>query len=418
MSDKIEEVRDAFRSAEKVDDEAPSGSEPRKDGGEPDLDSDGPDLIETDGDLGLPSEFPVDPLGMAAGKFHFLTARGEMAELSAGAMNNRANLVALVAGCDDPIEQLARVARPESKRDNGFNVAAAADVLMQACSALPLFDPSMSIRNFGTWRGDSSHPIVHLGESIEAPGDRSKKGRMIARALYPAVPSRPSPASGPASIDELEWIRDRIQRFWNWNGTRDADVLIGWVGQAALGQFPSWRTHMYLKGRHGAGKTAATRIVSALLGGMSTGVKNSTSAAAIRQTTNRMAIARVFDEAEADEAGSVSEVIALFRLMSDAEGAQVERGTSDHAGIRFELYGAGLLASIIPAPMTSADRSRFVILTLGELDESAEPADQALLLAELQRDANDIGPAVWRRMLDLAPDRWDQTFRVYNGLVQ
>jgi len=418
VSDETEEVREAFRSAEKVENDAPSSFRHRKEPGADDSEGGGPDLIDDESDTGLPDGFPVRPLGMAAGKFHFLTTRGEMSELSAGAMNNRANLVALVAGCDDPVDQLARIGRAQSKRDQGFNVSIAADRLMMACSALPLFDPSMSIRHFGTWRGQSDHPIVHLGENVLAPGDADRKGRMIARALYPAVPSRAKPSNAAAEVAELEWIRDRIQDFWNWNGPRDADVLIGWVGQAALGQYPSWRTHMYVKGKHGAGKTATTRVVSSLLGGMSTGVKNSTSAAAIRQTTNRMSVARVFDEAEADDSGSISEVIALFRLMSDAEGAQVERGTSCHAGSLFELYGAGVLASIIPAPMTSADRSRFVILTLGERDESAEPTDQALLLGELQKDAQDIGPSVWRRMLDLAPSRWDETFRVYNGLVQ
>jgi len=407
MTGNIDAVRAVFETAEDVTPVA-----------EPEPSDDGPDLIDDGNDVGLPDGFPVHPLGMAAGRFHFLTARGEMADLSAGAMNNRANLVALVAGSDDPVSHLARIGRPEGKRDHGFNVAKAADQLMQACSALPLFDPGMPIRHFGTWRGHSNHPIVHLGEHIEAPGDADRKGRMIARALYPAVPSRSAPADRGAAAADLGWIRDRIQRFWNWSGPRDADVLIGWVGQAALGQFPSWRTPMYVKGKHGAGKTAATRVVSALLGGMSTGVKNSTSAAAIRQTTNRMSVARIFDEAEADDTGAISEVIALFRLMSDAEGAQVERGTSDHSGIRFELYGAGFLASIIPAPMTSADRSRFVVLTLGEREESTEPADQALLLAELQRDAQDMGPAVWRRMLNLAPERWDETFRVYNSLIQ
>ncbi|SEP27536.1 hypothetical protein SAMN04490248_1682, partial [Salinihabitans flavidus] len=290
--------------------------------------------------------------------------------------------------------------------------------LMQACSALPLYDQATPMRHFGTWRGACADPVVHLGERVLASDQEPRKGRMIGRALYPAVPSRAAPAETPARADDLDWIRRRLQRHWNWGGERDADILMGWIGQAALGQYPSWRTHMYLKGKHGSGKTTVTRVASALLGGMSTGVKNSTSAAAIRQTTNRMAVARVFDEAEADDSGAIGDVIALFRLMSDSEGAQVERGTSDHSGVRFELYGAGFLASIIPAAMTSADRSRFVILTLGEREDSASPADQALRLDELQRDAAGIGAGVWRRMLDLAPSRWDQTFRIYNGLVQ
>lgn len=433
MNDGIDGVRNAFQNAEDIDVDqhedvqkvasdplsaSPTRRKPSRSGSE-----DGPSMLDDGGaEVVLPPGFPVQPLGMAGGKFHFLTARGELTELSAHAMSSRANLMALVTGAEDAIGHLAMLG-PPGRRDNGFNPSNAADKLMMACSALPLFNGSISMRHFGTWRGGTSSPVVHLGERLEAAAEEDQNGRMIARALYPAVPSIAAPATDAATADDLDWIRRRLKLYWNWGGENDADILIGWIGQAALGQYPTWRTHCYLKGKHGAGKTTATKIVSWLLGGMSTGVKNSSSEAAVRQTTNRMAIARVFDEAEAEEGGRVGDVIELFRLMSDAEGAQVERGTSDHAGIRFGLYGAGFLASIIPAAMTSADRSRFVILTLGERAQergpgAPDPTAQAVMLEELQEDARELGPKVWRRMLDLAPSRWDKTFRLYNALIQ
>ncbi|MBO9451459.1 hypothetical protein J7426_14390 [Tropicibacter sp. R16_0] len=388
------------------------GGDPAAD--EPDFD--GPKLVDGDEkEPILPRGFPVQPLGMSGGRFHFLTARGEKVELTAGSMTNRANLVALVTGVPGDLEHLAAIA-PPVRRDIGFNAPKAADVLMRACSALPLFDGDMPIRHTGTWRASTSHPVVHLGESLWAGEKERRDGRRVAGALYPAVPSRQAPSHELCTASDLEWIRDRIQRFWNWGSPDNADILIGWIGQAALGQYPSWRTHCYIKGKHGSGKSTLLKVVSDLLGGMSLGVLNSTSAAALRQTTNRMAVARIIDEAEGSSV--IEEVIATFRLMSNAEGAQVSKGTADHAGIKFQVYGAGLLASIIPGGMTPQDLSRFVVLPLGARERVENPEDQAMLLAELEGDAKALGPKVWARMLSLAPDRWDASFRIYNSLVQ
>jgi len=370
------------------------------------------------GSSSLPEDFPVQPLGMSGQKFYFLSARGELVELSAGAMSHRANLVSLLAGSSNPMRHLKDVGPPSGRNDTEFNPSKVADTLMQACSELPLYDTSKPIRHFGTWRGASSDPVVHLGESIETAADEDRNGRMVAGALYPAVPGRSAPGDTVPSADEVDWIRERIERFWSWKSATAADLVIGWIGQAALGQYPMWRAHMWIRGRSGAGKSTLLEVISSLLGGMSLGVKNSASAASIRQTTNRMAVARIFDEAENSGTGAIQEVIELFRLMSDATGARVERGTSDHAGIRFELYGAGLLGSIIPGTMAPQDRSRFVMLALNDRSTSQSPEDDALRLSELQDDARQMGPLLWRRMLSAAPDRWDKAFRVYSAKVQ
>lgn len=401
MNDGFERVGEVLRNATDLDDDAGGG------------------FIDDEDEVGgiLPPRFPVQPLGQADGKFHFLTARGEKAELTASAMASRSNLVALFAGAPDPMASLAMIGEKKSK-DIGFNAALAADVLMQACSELPLFDPSTSMRHFGTWRGSTEHPVVHLGEEIIVGSGERRRGRRVGDALYPAVPAKPPPAARPALAEDLAHVRDRIRDAWSWGSGHDADAIMGWVGQAVLGQYPSWRTHCYIRGRHGSGKTTLTKLVSDLLGGMSTGVKNGATAASIRQITNRQAIARIFDEAEGDDHGSISDVVALFRLMSGSDGAKVERGTSDHGGVSFELYGAGFLAAIIPAHMTPADRSRFVILAMNERQASDNPAAAAQILANLQADAKALGPEIWRRMITLAPQRWDRTFQVYNGLVQ
>ena len=455
MTDGIEEVRNVFDQRETIpaiDQEGEkigsgsansgeSGADPLEDrGGDPGPDpadypadwrGDGPGPDEAADQHGggsdagqalddiLPPGFPVQALGMAGGKFYFLSVRGELVEYAAGALSHRSNLVALMAGKTDPMRALGDIAPPTGKRDTGFNAATAGDKLMQACGCLPLFDRNMPMRNVGTWRGKTGHPIVHLGEELRVHHTEKRRGRMISGALYPAVPSIDAPASDAASAEDLEWICRRIGDYWNWKCENAGPLVMGWIGQAILGHYPEWRTHLWVNGKNGSGKSTLLQIISSLLGGMSAGVKNSSSAASIRQTTNRQAVVRIFDEAEKSEnGGGVEDVIAMFRLMSGAEGAQMERGTSDHAGIKFGLYGAGLLGSIIPGGMTPQDRSRFAMLTLGERVAPQNPEDAAMWLATLEQDAEAIGPAIWRRMLKLAPLRWDPAFRIYNGMVQ
>jgi len=390
---------------------------PRGESGDHSVDGSGGDQ-DDDGGL-LPAGFPVQPLGMASGKFYFLTARGELTELAAGALSHRSSLVALFAGQTNPIIPLCNIAPPAGKRDTGFNAAQAGDILMQACGAMPLFDRNMPIRHVGTWRGTTGYPVVHMGEVLQVNPTEKRQGRMVANALYPSVPAIEAPANEPISVAEVAFFAKRITNFWNWQCDNAGDLIVAWIGQAALGQFPEWRTHLWINGKNGGGKSTLLQVISSLLGGMSAGVKNGSSAASIRQTTNRMAVVRIFDEAEkSDQGGGVDYIIEMFRVMSGQEGAQMERGTSDHAGIRFGLYGAGLLGSIIPGGMAPQDRNRFVMLTLGDRLASGNPMQAAMYLEELEQDAKAYGPAVWRRMLSLAPKRWDTTFRAYNALVQ
>ncbi|WP_068115255.1 hypothetical protein [Tropicimonas marinistellae] len=366
----------------------------------------------------LPPAFPVRPVGAADGVFYFLSARGELVPLTARDLSNRTRLFSLFAGVADPLRWLRWIAKP-LKGDKDFNTNHAAEFLITACSELPLYAPNTQVRSLGTWRGPGGAPLAHVGDTLLLPDGAQPAGAFLERAIYPAAPGCPTPGSVPAAALELAFVRDRIRDTWAWGRPIDADVAMGWVGQAVLGQFPRWRTHMWIQGKLGSGKSTLVRILSSLLGGMSGGVKKGASEAAVRQATNRQAIVRIFDEAETTgEAGQVEAIIALFRLMSDADGAQVERGTAQHAAIRFALFGAGLLASIVPGIMQPQDRSRFVMLSMQARPDASDATDAAARLADLEEDALNLGPAVWRRMLDLAPQRWDDAHRRYAALVQ
>jgi hypothetical protein len=107
--------------------------------------------------------------------------------------------------------------------------------------------------------------------------------------------------------------------------------------------------------------------------------------------------------------------------MSAQDGARMAKGTADHKGVVFRLFGAGLMASVVPGVMSPADRTRFVILSLGRrpVAQGEDAAARAALeLADVRAEAEALGPGLWRRMLVLAPQRWDGAFAAYGGLVQ
>ncbi|MBC7157383.1 MAG: ATP-binding protein, partial [Rhodobacteraceae bacterium] len=317
----------------------------------------------------VPGDMPVRPLGQHAGVFHFLTARGEVSALSAAQLERRSSLVALFTGDPDPLAWLRLIGPPATPRDDGFSPSAAADWLMARCGELPLFDPATPVRGYGTWRGPHG-PVAHVGEALHHAGGRVEPAGTIAGgAIWPATHGRAAPAERAADYEDVRDLLDALARCWAWGRDTDPETLVGFVGQALLGEYPHWRTHLYVTGRRGSGKSALLRVLSAMAGGMSAGVKKGSTAAAVRQNSNGQALLRIFDEAEAgSDRGAVEELVALLRLQSDVGGAEVERGTADHSGIRFRLFGAGALGSIIPANMPPQDRSRFVFVTLRQRD--------------------------------------------------
>ena len=403
-------IRAAFAAAESVDPMDDTGASPPGDlpPGRP------PEAPEP---CDLPPSFPVVPLGHADGTFHFLTGRGEMMSLSAAALCQRSHLVALFSGAPASSEWLMRIG-PPGPRDIGFSALKASDFLVQACAALPLFDGNIRIRRRGTWRGPGGEPVAHLGDRLLMNGETIAPGCTFGAAVYPAAPAAPAPVAEACDVGDLLSIRDAIAAKWNWETPQDADLLMGFIGQAVLGQFPEWRAHLWLQGRSGAGKSTLIGLISALLGGMSAGVRDEATAAAVRQADRDQAVVHIFDEAEATgEIGNVEKLVALFRLTSGADGARIERGSSGGTTTCFWLYGAALFGSINPGIMRPQDRSRFIMLRLGALPSVSDAVQSATELADLEEAAVYYGPHVWRRMLDQAPKRWDHAVRRYAALV-
>lgn len=376
-------------------------------------------------DAAIPPDCPIRPLGHHDGTFYVLSASGELRAVSSAKLERGNGLQDLFVGAVDGLAWLAREFPP--KRANrpvgSWNREDAGTWLMRACTAVGFFDPDTPVRSYGTWRGEGGAAIAHCGTRLyHTAALPDPAGCEIAGAIYPAGPVRGVPADEPADFDEIAAIRDSVAAMWGWRRPADADIWLGWIGMAALGAFPTWRSHLWVSGRRGSGKSELIEVADLLLGPMSPNVLNNYSEAGVRQGANNQARAFLFDEAERDaHEGRVEAVIGLLRHMSGGDGSRVTRGSSDHKAVNFSLVGAGYLSSILPGRLEPQDRSRFVMLELGQIPQPPDSAGSAEAgarrLAELRDEARFQGPRLWRRMLDQAL-RWDGAFNTYSALVQ
>jgi energy-coupling factor transporter ATP-binding protein EcfA2 len=165
--------------------------------------------------------------------------------------------------------------------------------------------------------------------------------------------------------------------LWGWKRDVDADIFLGWVAAAILGGFPAWRSHLYVYGSRGSGKSKLMEVAAGMLGEFGGSVLNDATEAGIRQSRNNQARPILIDEFEPDQSvrnGSKQDgMFALFRRMSGGEGGRVSRGGSDHSAVSFRTLGAAYVTSINHIQLEPQDRSRFVMLDLGQLPITSDP---------------------------------------------
>lgn len=368
----------------------------------------------------LPKDCPVKALGRSGDSFHFLTAAGQFMSYGATALDRPGTLNSLFAAPGvDRQRWLSDLGPPRAGRRpaEAFNPQAVAERLIDACAALPIFDPKVAeIRRVGTWPGEGGVPVVHAGDEIvhvHAPPDPA--GMAIGMAIFPAAAPIQRPALDPVCSEELGDFADAFRSAWAWGRPQDPDVILGVIALGMLGAFPDWRAHLWINGPAGTGKSTLLALIDRLLGGMSSGVFEDVTEASIRAHTDTQARVRIFDEQETTgDRGPLESVIALFRRMSGANGARVLRSSGSQEGVSYHLSGLGIMGSINAAVMTQADRLRWLVVDLKPV--SIRP-DAARRLVLLENDAAHVGKGLWRRMLEQAGPRWLSANRTYSELV-
>lgn len=359
--------------------------------------------------------FPITPLGQKGGDYFFISASGELRRMKAEALEAGRGVRALLSGYSPAIDALCVKKFPQ--KDGGWSPRVAGQWIIDQCNGRGVFDPdSADIRAIGVWRDDEGKAIAHCGDRLVQPDGRSfvpaeHKGKSIMIGAAPITP----PDSTFIDPDEVEFLLSELKALWGWKRDVDADIFFGWVAAASLGGFPVWRSHLYVYGSRGSGKSQLMEAAAGLLGEFGGSVLNDATEAGIRQSRNNQARPILIDEFEPDQSlrnGSKQDnMFALFRRMSGGEGGRVSRGGADHSAVSFRTLGAAYVTSINHNQLEPQDRSRFVMIDLGQLPITSDPLQTMSRLAAFEKSIRALSSRFRGRILAQS-GRWDESHAV------
>lgn len=303
----------------------------------------------------------------------------------------------------------------------GFAQDDASEALIAACGKAGIFDAHGRVRGRGAHRGKNSTLVVHYGDRVMLARPNLMGGPAAAEwfdtglhdgYVYPAAAPTPRPHHESGGAVEVERLLSLIST-WHWRrGHLDAMLALGWIAQSSIAGALHWRSHLFVTGGRGTGKSTFNGkegLCDRVLGTGALRTGNATEAA-VRQMLRAQTIPVIFDEFEpnAFNQHKLAAVLELARVASS--GGDIHRGSSDHKAAEFVLNSAFQFSAILTPHMEPQDRSRFAILELEPLREGTKRID--LDGANLPA----IGAVLARRMLD-GWWRWNETFLAYHDAL-
>lgn len=262
----------------------------------------------------------------------------------------------------------------------------------EQCAAEGVWDPS-KVCGRGVWTIDGgryrpgSEFLVSFGSRLDRismdeaspfeglSGTPIGFGRRFGRVFAPgAAMSSPDFSQAPPRCDDPGiLVLERILRALPWGpecALLAPAMLMGWMALAPLSGALSWRTHIWLAGRTGVGKSwTAREIVRAVLGDWAVGVSSLTSEAGLRRLLRADALPIVFDEAPGSDEFDRRKLSALLKLaraasQQDGAGRIVQAGEGGGPAMGYCIRSPFLIAAPDAWLESEPDFKRYAILRL------------------------------------------------------
>ena len=262
---------------------------------------------------------------------------------------------------------------------------AAGTELIKQCGKVGVYDPS-KLRGRGVWIDEKDGPraILNSGNKllVSRPDIETREiSHTRLKSLWIYEKGRDlilhvDKFNDHASDDDGRMIRELCGKV-RWDAPVYGDLLAGWIATAVVCGGLDWRTHAWVTGNQGSGKsTVVNTVAGACLGDLAIYPLGATTEAGIRQVVQNDAVPVIFDEAEPGKTkesmmasmGRRQAVLDLMRQASSEGRGRILKGSANHEARSFTMRSSFLLASIGVGLREAADLTRTAVLTIKPLD--------------------------------------------------
>lgn len=248
---------------------------------------------------------------------------------------------------------------------NGVDWMMVADFFCRVQERIGIFDKTR-VRGRGAWF-DNGKPILHLGNTIYCEGKAVPVETYRSSYYYEKSPSLGIVIQSPLSAEDGMKFVD-LCKMIRWEKKCYGSILAGWIFSSLVCGAMPFRSHLYMIGAKGSGKSwIFDNIIKPIMGNMALSVSSKSTEAGIREALGGDIRPVIFDEAEAENDKDRQRMQAVFDIARQASSENADaivKGTAGHSGLSYICRSSFLFASINNSMSKSADLSRTALISL------------------------------------------------------
>ena len=315
----------------------------------------------------------VVPLGYDRGVFFYLSRSARQVFALSATQHNKNNLMAMAS-----LPHFWERSQFKAEK-GGVRWDEATDWLMRECRAVGIYNPDI-VRGRGAWL-DQGRPVLHMGDHLIVGDARSGLRLPGSRHVYEAAQR----FSDVVDVDPLSARKAHqlvtICRSLRWERGISGMLLAGFIAIAPVCGGLAWRPSIWVTGGKGSGKSwAEENVIAPAIGQMALRVLSVTTEPGIRRALGSDARPVLFDEAEQEDAASVTRfqaVLGLVRQSSSEGGGSILKADQGGGVARFRVRSCFAFSSINVGLVHGADESRITVLAFREPELDGTDARRA-----------------------------------------